>query len=121
MSYLSHQMSKESQPTAQVKRWVDGVLSQANDDIAASTLPVLWNAGGVGNGAASGRHFASTPLASLLHEPFTELGAAAPELSATLVAHAVLGRLSDHLWQASRPTPREVKQILEFCLRTASG
>jgi hypothetical protein len=95
------------------------VLSQANDDIAASTLPVLWNAGGVGNGASTGRHFASAPLAGLLHEPFAGLGSADPELAATLVAHAVLGRLSDHLWQRSKATPREVRRVVEFCLRTA--
>lgn len=121
VSYLSHQMAKESQPTAKVRRWVEGVMSQATGEIAASTLPVLWNAGGVANGTATGRHFASTPLATLLRDPFTALGASDPGLASTLVAHAVLGRLSDHLWQRTTPTPREVKQIVNFCLRTASA
>jgi AcrR family transcriptional regulator len=121
VSYLAHQMGKEAQPAGKVRRWVEGVLSQAEGDIAASTLPVLWNAGGVGNGAATGRHFASTPLASLLHQPFADLGAGDPELAAMLVAHAVLGRLSDHLWQRSKPAPREVKRIVEFCVRTAAA
>jgi AcrR family transcriptional regulator len=120
VSYLSHQMTKEATAIGKVRRWVEGVMSQANDEIAASTLPVLWNAGGIADGASTGRHFASVPLAGLLHDPFSELGATDAELAATLVAHAVLGRLSDHLWQRSKPTPREVKRIVEFCRRTAA-
>ncbi|HET6952867.1 MAG TPA: helix-turn-helix domain-containing protein, partial [Acidimicrobiales bacterium] len=47
-SYLAHQMAKEATPEAQVRRWVEGVLSQAtDDDTAATTLAVLWNAGSV--------------------------------------------------------------------------
>ena len=53
-----------------------------------------------------------------LQETFADLGAADPELDATLVAHAVLGRLSDHLWQRTRPTRTEVQAITAFCLRS---
>jgi AcrR family transcriptional regulator len=115
-SYLSHQMEKEQSPEIQVRRWVEGVLSQAEEEIAAATLAVLWNAGNVGGGVASGRHFASSPLATLLGEPFAAMGSVAPELDAALVAHAVLGTLSDHLWQGTRPTPMEVDHIHAFCL-----
>ena len=79
-SYLAHQMAKEPTPEGQVRRWVEGVLAQADEDIAATTLAVLWNGSALGGGPAAGRHFASAPLASLLHEPFAALGSAAPEL-----------------------------------------
>ena len=53
-SYLAHQMDKESTPEGQIRRWVQGVLAQAaDDDIAASTLAVLWNAGNLGQALAS--------------------------------------------------------------------
>jgi AcrR family transcriptional regulator len=119
-SYLAHQMAKESSPESRVRRWVAGVLSQADGGIAASTLAVLWNGGSAGEGLAAGRHFASAPLADLLHEPFAELGSDAPGLHSTLAAHATLGRLSDHLWQRTRPPPAEVEAITDFCLRAAS-
>ena len=77
-SYLAHQLAKEPTPEAQVRRWVEGVLAQASGDIAVTTLAVLWNGGSVGGGLAAGRHFASSPLASLLHEPFAALGSDAP-------------------------------------------
>ena len=115
-SYLEHQMAKESTAEGKVRRWVEGVLAQADEEIAATTLAVMWNGGSVGEGLGSGRHFASAPLATLLQQPFAALGSSAPELDATLAAHATLGKLSDHLWQRTRPTRAEIARITEFCL-----
>ena len=44
------------------------------------------------------------PLATLLREPFADLGSADPDLDASLAAHAVVGTLSDHLWDRARPS-----------------
>ena len=44
------------------------------------------------------------------------LGRAHPDLDASLAAHAVVGALSDHLWQRTRPTRDEIDHIVEFCL-----
>lgn len=117
--YLSHQMAKEATPEGQVRRWVEGVLSQAEGEVAATTLAVLWNGASVGDGPASGRHFASAPLADLLRRPFAELGSDDPGLDASLAAHAVLGRLSDHLWQRTEPSTAELGAIGDYCLRVA--
>lgn len=121
-SYLSHQMGKEADPAAQVRRWVEGVLAQAVDeDAAATTLAVLWNGGSLGEVAAAGRPSASAPLARLLVAPLTALGSPAPDLDAALVGHAVVGRLSDHLWARTRPDPAEVDLTVTACLALASG
>ncbi len=114
-SYLAHQMAKEPTPERQVRRWVDGVLAQADADIAATTLAVLWNGSSVGD--AAGRHFASAPVASLLHEPFAALRSTTPELDAALVAHATFGVLTDCLWRRAQPTVDEVDHVAGFCLR----
>jgi AcrR family transcriptional regulator len=119
-SYLAHQLAKEPTPEGQVRRWVRGVLSQADPDIAATTLAVLWNGSSVDGGMAAGRHFASAPLGSLLSEPFAALGSDAPELDAALAAHATLGMLSDCLWRKKQPTPAEVERVTTFCLRAAA-
>jgi AcrR family transcriptional regulator len=115
-SYLDHQMGKETAPDAKVRRWVEGVLTQAEDDVGATTIAVLSNAGGVGEGLASGRHPASAPVAQLLVEPLEALGSIDPALDASLAAHAVLGKLSDYLWQQAQPTRAEVDHITAFCL-----
>ena len=118
-SYLAHQMAKEATPDGKVRRWVEGVLSQTDEDIAATTVAVLWNGGSIGQGPASGRHFASAPLARLLVGPLAALGSADPALDASLAAHAVLGKLADHLWQRTQPTRAEAEHITAFCLAAA--
>jgi AcrR family transcriptional regulator len=114
--YLAHQMGKERTPRAQVRRWVQGVLAQAEPGIAETTLAVLWTGGSVGIKQASGRHFASAPLAGLLHEPLAALGSDNPDLHAGLAAHATLGMLADHLWQRTQASRREIDEITAFCL-----
>jgi hypothetical protein len=110
-------MSKGRTPESRVRRWVEGVLGQADGDVAATTLAVLWNGSSAGGGLAAGRHFASAPLASLLYKPFAALGSDAPELDAALAAHATLGTLSDCLWREDEPTRAEVDRVTQFCLR----
>jgi AcrR family transcriptional regulator len=115
--YLAHQMAKARTPEAQVRRWVEGVLGQADGDVAAATLAVLWNGSSAQGGLAVGRHFAAVPLASLLHEPFSELGSEVPDLDAALAAHATLGFLSDCLWRRLAPSRAEIDRVVDFCLR----
>lgn len=121
-SYLAHQMAKEPTAEGQVRRWVEGVLAQAADeDIAATTLAVLWNGGSVGEGLPSGRPSASHPLATLLREPFAALGSATPDLDASLAAHAVVGRLSDDLWSRARPSREAIDHVADVCLAIATA
>ncbi|HET6953582.1 MAG TPA: hypothetical protein VFI47_24615, partial [Acidimicrobiales bacterium] len=54
-------------------------------------------------------------------EPFARLGSSAPELDASLIAHAVVGRLSDHLSGRTRPGRAETEHLVAFALRTAAG
>jgi AcrR family transcriptional regulator len=118
--YIDHQMGKETTPEGKVRRWVEGVLSQTREQAAATTLAVLWNGSSVGTGVTAGRHNASIPLAALLHEPFAALGSTTPEMDASLVAHATLGKVSDYLWAGKRPTRDEIEHITEFCIDAAS-
>ncbi len=67
---------------------VEGSLAQADEEIAATTLAVLWNGGSVGGGPAAGRHFANAPLAELLFAPFEALGSDDPDFDAPPAAHA---------------------------------
>lgn len=120
-SYLRHQMEKASTPGEQVRRWVEGVMAQAtDDDVAATTRAVLWNGGSLSERAGAHRLSPAASLATLLHEPFEQLGSADPRADATLVAHAVVGLLSDFLWQRARPTRAQIDHLVDFC-RAASA
>jgi AcrR family transcriptional regulator len=115
-SYVAHQMDKEATPEGRVRRWVEGVLSQTNEPTAATTLAVVGN-----RNAAAGNRESNGVLAALLHEPFAALGSEDPELDAGLVAHAVVGRLADHLWAQTRPSRREVARIVRFAVDAVTG
>jgi AcrR family transcriptional regulator len=119
-SYVSHQMEKASTPQDQVRRWVEGVLSQTNEKTAATTLAVLWNSSSFETGVSPGSGNYSAPLATLLHEPFGALGSTDPEMDASLVAHAVLGKVAEYLWARTRPTRDELEHITRFCIDAAT-
>jgi AcrR family transcriptional regulator len=119
--YAAHQMDKETTPEGKVRRWVEGVLSQTREKVAATTLAVIWNGANVGTGVRAGRHNASIPLAALLHEPFAALGSTTAEMDASLVAHATLGKVSDYLWAGKRATRDEIDHLTEFCINAARG
>ena len=120
-TYLVHQMAKEQAPEAKVRRWVEGVLSQAVDeDIAATTLAVLWNSGSGGGGLTSGHYSINAPLARLLQEPLADLGSTHPELDAALASHATVGRMSECLLGRLRPSRNEIAEVANFCLRAVT-
>ena len=119
--YIEHQMGKETTPEGKVRRWVEGVLSQTREKAAATTLAVIWNGANVGTGLRAGRHNASVPLAALLRQPFAALGSSFPEMDASLVAHATLGKVSDYLWAGKRPTRDEIEHLTQFCINAARG
>lgn len=120
-SYLAHQMEKEPTPEAKVRRWVEGVMSQAEGEVATTTLAVLWNGDSVAGGSAPGRDAANAAPAGLLAEPFAALGSTRPELDAALAAHAVFGRLAELLWQGSHADAAELDHLGGFCLGAVRG
>jgi len=118
-SYLMHQMAKESTPEGRIRRWVEGVMSQARGDVAETTLAVMVNAGGPSAGRV--RQYPSADvLATLLVEPLTELDSTAPELDAAVIADGVIGRLNALLWLRTAPTRAEVARTVELALRVAA-
>jgi hypothetical protein len=98
---------------------VAAVLSQTEEKTAATTRAVLWNGSTVGARSDTRPHDPVPPLAALLQEPFTAMGSRTVALDTALVARAVVGTVSHHLWAGTRPTRTEIDQITEFCLDAA--
>ncbi|MFF7939727.1 TetR/AcrR family transcriptional regulator [Nocardia gamkensis] len=115
--YVAHQMGKEADPRARVRRWVAAILAQAEGQTAAATLAVLWNAAGPGLAPAAGPGMVDAALAVLLRDTLAELGSAAPDSDAALIAHATIGTLAERLRQRSEPAAGDVERITAFCLR----
>ncbi len=121
-SYLVHQMAKVTDPRAKLSAWVEGVLSQAADlSAAGTTLAVLYNAGSINAGADTTPPSASSALGHLLVEPLTELGSSSPTLDASFIAHAVVGQLSEFLWQRVQPKGSQIARVVSLCLAVADA
>jgi AcrR family transcriptional regulator len=115
-SYLDHQMAKEPTPEGKVRRWVEGVMSQAEGEVAATTLAVVWNGDSVAGPTGPGSTVARTQPGTLLEAPFAELGSARPGLDAALAGHAIFGRLSELLWEGTHAERAEIDHLVGFCL-----
>lgn len=119
---VAARMDTETQPRDKVRRWVEGVLSEATGEVAATTRAVLWNAGSVSEELGPGQLLAAGRLARLLREPLAALGSTDPGMDASLAAHAAFGMLSEYLWHRREPTRAEIDRVISFCLRvTATG
>jgi AcrR family transcriptional regulator len=119
VQYVGHQMDKETTPEGQVRRWVAGVLSQTEEQTAATTRAVLWNGSSVGARVDTRPHDPVPQLAALIQEPFAAMGSRTVALDTALVARALVGTVSHHLWAGTRPTKAEIDQITAFCLGAA--
>jgi AcrR family transcriptional regulator len=116
VSYLRHQMSKDTDPRAQLRRWIEGIMSQAdNPEVAHSTRAVLWNGGRVGDEARPQALTSHDTLAQLIVEPIAALGSADPRRDAAIVTHATMGLMRDFLWRCITPTNADVAHLVEFC------
>jgi AcrR family transcriptional regulator len=117
-SYLAHGMEKVPTAEGKVRAWVAGVMSQAADEeIASTTLAVMWNGVMLSSTLGPSRPSTTAPLAALLREPFAALGSDDPDADAALAAHAAVGVLSDFLWGEIRPTQAQIDHLAGFCLR----
>lgn len=120
-SYLEHQMAKDADPRAKVRSWVTGVLSQASGRTAATTLAVLWNGSNFDRGSAPGNRSTADALGVLLREPLAALGSSDPVLDASLLSHAVLGKMSAHLSEQTKPSRSEIDRITRFCIAAVTS
>lgn len=119
VSYLAHQMDKETEPRAQITRWIEGVMAQAaNPDVADETRAVTMS-----GRRAVGLHRTSDPLTAardLLLPPLRALDADDPERDAAVMAAAVFDRLEYHL-RVRPPSGADITHLVGFCTRAVGA
>ena len=117
VSYLQHQMAKESRPEDKVTRWIEGTLAQVADPHLISM-----------SRAAAGQMSASVnwratdqemmlPLRDLLSEPITALGSGDVDRDVEAVFSCTLATMRRYVGSADRPRPEDISHLARFCLR----
>jgi AcrR family transcriptional regulator len=116
VSYLQHQMAKESQPEDKVARWIEGTLAQvAEPDLLSKSR------------AAAGQMSAATnwrtvdqemmwPMRDLLIDPIAALGSSDVQRDVEAVFCCTAATLRRYMGSAERPGPDDVAHVVRFCL-----
>jgi len=117
VSYLQHQMAKESRPRDKVARWIEGTLVQVAD-------PHLINM----SRAAAGQMSAGTywraadqelmwPMRDLLTQPIAALGSNDVDRDVEAVFSCTAATMQRYVGSADRPVPADIEHLVRFCLR----
>ena len=116
VSYLEHQMAKESLPQDKIARWIEGTLAQvAEPDLIRKSR------------AAAGQMSAGTnwrtvdqemmwPLRDLLTEPVAALGSSDVDRDVEAVFCCTAATLRRYMGSADRPGPDDIAHVVRFCL-----
>ncbi|SPM33999.1 TetR family transcriptional regulator, partial [Mycobacterium rhizamassiliense] len=116
VSYLQHQMAKESAPRDKIARWIEGTLAQvAEPDLIRKSR------------AAAGQMSAGTnwrtvdqemmwPLRDLLMEPVAALGSSDVERDVEAVFCCTAATMRRYMGSASRPGSGDIAHVVRFCL-----
>lgn len=113
VSYLEHQMAKESHPRDQVARWIEGTLAQVSDPHLISMSRAA--AGQMSNWLATDREMLR-PLRDLLIDPVTALGSSDVDRDVEAVYGGTVAMMRRHVGSADRPAPEDIEHLVRFCL-----
>ncbi|QLL07291.1 TetR/AcrR family transcriptional regulator [Mycobacterium vicinigordonae] len=113
VSYLEHQMAKETRPRDKIARWVEGALAQVAD-------PHLISMSRAAAGQLSNWHAAEQemmrPLRGLLVDPVTALGSADVERDVEAVYGCTVAMMRRYVGSGDRPGPDDIGHLVRFCL-----
>jgi AcrR family transcriptional regulator len=114
VSYLQHQMAKESRPRDKIARWIEGTLAQVAEPhlisksrAAAGQMSADWRAVD---------QDMMRPLRDLLAEPVAALGSNDIERDVEAVFCCTAATMRRYVGSAVRPGPDDIAHVVRFCL-----
>jgi AcrR family transcriptional regulator len=121
---LQRRMSRSSDPSGQIRAWIEGVVAQAgNGAVAARTRPWVLSEQRLAELFPQEQHTSVELLLGLLAEPIARLQGTKPrqELDVTSAASMVyqlsFAILRSHLVAGTKPDARATDALVVFCLR----
>ena len=124
VDYLRHRMSLASNPQGQVRAWIEGVLAQAKDPVAASrTRPFVVSPDRLAEAFPDEMRTSRDRLIEILAEAIGGVRRASAVdtwRDAEAVYHLTFGTLHEHLSRRSAPDADEVEHAVQFALRALS-
>jgi AcrR family transcriptional regulator len=115
VSYLEHQMAKETRPRDKVVRWIEGTLAQVADpELVSMSRAVMTQM------SASARTRSDddimAPMRDLLIEPVTALGGPDPLRDADAVFQLTAATMRSYVGSSEQPSTEDIDHMVRFCL-----
>ena len=115
VEYLERRLASTNDPTERVRRWIEGVMAQARDPVAAdATRPFALNGGRLAERFPEDLGASRAELLETLAPSVRALGGTVRD--ASFVCELVLARMNDAIAHRRRPQPQEVQRLVGFCL-----
>ncbi|WP_373142209.1 TetR/AcrR family transcriptional regulator [Mycobacterium marinum] len=113
VSYLEHQMAKESRPDTKIARWIEGTLAQVADPHLISMSRAA--AGQLSNWLATDREMLR-PLRDLLTAPVTALGSSDVDRDVEAVYGCTVATMRRYVGSTEQPGRDDIEHLVRFCL-----
>jgi AcrR family transcriptional regulator len=117
LSYLQHQMAKESRPEDKVARWIEGTLAQVADPYLINKSRAAAGQMSAGPNWRAADQKILRPLRDLLVEPVTALGSSDVERDVEAVFCCTSAKLRRYVGSSERPGPDDIAHVVRFCLK----
>ena len=116
VSYLEHQMAKESHPADQIARWIEGALAQVADPHLMTMSRAVNDqlSDSVRGGPADD---VMAPMRHLLLAPVAALGGADPQRDAAAVFQITAATMRRNVGSAEQLDAGDIAHLVRFCLR----
>jgi AcrR family transcriptional regulator len=116
VSYLEHQMAKETKPADQIARWIEGTLAQVADPELISVTRAAAGQLSAGADSRSSGDEIMSPLRDLLTAPVTALGSKDVGRDADAIFNCTAATLRRYVGSAERPDTADIDHLVRFCL-----
>jgi AcrR family transcriptional regulator len=117
VSYLNHQMAKQTEPAAKVAQWIEGAMAQ----VANASLIALSRAATAQLAATVDRRVAeeeiTRPMREMLTEPVRQLGVADPRRDADAVYLLTTATMRNYVATNKQPDRADIDNLVRFCMR----
>ncbi|HUI49722.1 MAG TPA: TetR/AcrR family transcriptional regulator [Acidimicrobiia bacterium] len=115
VAYLGARVESTPDPETRVRRWIEGVMAQAqNPSAAEATRPFAVNGTRLADRYPADLAASRAELLSTLEPSVRALGGT--EQDARFVCDLALARMNDAIAYRRRPPVQEVQRLVEFCL-----
>ncbi len=117
VSYLRHQMAKESGPAEKIACWVEGTLAQlADPHLISMSRAAAGQMSTAGNARTAGDEIMQ-PLRDLLTGPVAALGSKEVRRDADAVFNTTAAIMRRYVGSAERPDSADIEHLVRFCLQ----